>query len=141
MSRTIRRAGPGAALALLALASCQTAPPPATPQAQSMQYMLGDVQVLRAYVRNQASQDAAAAAAEDLVTWSHRLGALFPPETAAEYVDMTPDIARIAPPVMIDTATEVAIAVHAGNPTVTGPRLARLEHDGCGMCHRNGWKE
>ena len=134
-------AAAGALAGLALLAGCQEAPPLPTPQAQSMQRMLADVQTLRAYVHNQASPAVAATAADELVSWADRIGMLFPPETAAQYVDMTPDIARLAPPVLRETATDLALAVHADSPAATAPRLARLEHDGCGVCHRNGWKE
>lgn len=126
---------------LLALFGCGNPEPNAgklTPQGQSMQRMLADVLVLRGYAQGAGTRPAAEAAANDLVSWSDQLSTLFP-ETAALYVDMTPDIARRAPPILRETATAVVAAVHAGNRREAGTQLARTERDGCGICHRSGY--
>jgi len=139
-----REARPRVVMALLvALFGCGNPAPNAgkpTPQAQSMQRMLADVLTLRGYAQGTGTQAAAAAAASDLVSWSDQVATLFPPETAAQYVDMTPDISRRAPPIMRETASAVAAAVRAGNRREAGTQLARTERDGCGICHRSGYQ-
>lgn len=138
-----RRTLAGTAL-LLALAGCGgTVAPNAgklTPQAESMQRMLANVITLRGYATGAGSQEVAQVAATELVAWSGQMATLFPPETAAKYVDMTPDISRRAPPVMRATAEAVADAVRAGNRPAAGTQLARAERDGCGFCHRRGYE-
>jgi cytochrome c556 len=133
----------GAAL-LLALYGCGTPAPNAgkpTSQAESMQSMLTDVHTLRDYAKGTGTRAEAEAAAANLVSWSDRMADLFPPETAAQYVDMTPDISRRAPPIMRETALAVAASVRAGNRADTGTRLARAERDGCGICHSHGYQQ
>ncbi len=128
---------------LLALYGCGAPAPNAgkpTPQAESMQRMLADVHTLRDYVKGTVARTAAEEAAANLVSWSDRITDLFPPETAAQYVDMTPDISRRAPPIMRETARAVAKAVSAGNRADAGTQLVRAERDGCGICHRRGYE-
>ncbi len=131
------------AMLLLALSACGGTEAPnagkLTPQGESMQRMVADVKILRDYAQGAGTQAAAETAATELVSWSDQLAALFPPETAALYVDMTPDISRRAPPVMHATAEAVAAAVRAGNRPDAGTQLARAERDGCGFCHRSGY--
>jgi hypothetical protein len=131
---------------LLTLYGCGTPAPPAiaptpTPQALSMQRMLADVQALRGYARGGTTQAAAETAATDLVSWSDQMAVLFPPETAAQYVDMTPDISRRAPPIIRETAGAVAKAVRAGRRAEAEAQLARTERDGCGICHQHGYQQ
>jgi hypothetical protein len=140
---TSEAARPPIAMALLlALYGCGQPAPNAgqlTPQGRSMQMMLADVLALRGYSRGTSTQAVAESAANDLISWSDQVGALFPPETAGLYVDMTPDISRRAPPIMRETASAVASAVRAGNRREAGTQLARAERDGCGICHRSGY--
>lgn len=139
-----REARPRVVLALLlALYGCGNPAPnmgKPTPQAQSMQRMMADVLTLRGYAQGTSTQAAAETAAGDMVAWSDQVATLFPPETAAQYVDMTPDISRRAPPIMRETANSVLAAVRAGNRREAGTQLARTERDGCGLCHRSGYQ-
>jgi hypothetical protein len=129
---------------MLSLVGCGGTPAPnagkPTLQAQSMQQMFADVKVLREYVQGVGTQSSAEASAQELVSWSDRLEAIFPGETAAQYVDLTPDMSRRASPVMRETSGGVAAAVRMGNRQEAGAQLARLERDGCGICHQNGYK-
>ena len=126
---------------LLLVGSCGNigAPPNAgqpTIQAQSMQYMLADVDQIRAFVYGGGSQPTAQNAADDLVSWSARMAELFPPgQASTEYVDMSPERVRDAPAAMSRTAELLRAAVRGDNRALIGDQLARTERDGCGFCH------
>ncbi|MND07741.1 hypothetical protein D3C83_299440 [compost metagenome] len=68
------------------------------------------------------------------------MGVLFPPEAAALYVDMTPDIARGATTAMSATAEPLLEAVRSGSRPNAERQLARVEREGCGYCHRRGYQ-
>jgi cytochrome c' len=127
--------------ALLLVGSCGNmgAPPHAgqpTVQAQSMQSMLIDINQMREFVYGGGSQSAAQTAADDLVSWSARMGELFPPgQATTDYVDMSPQRVRDAPGAMSQTAGSLRAAVRTGNRAVIGDQLARTEKNGCGVCH------
>ncbi|HEY7577450.1 MAG TPA: cytochrome c [Acetobacteraceae bacterium] len=130
--------------ALLPVGSCgDIGPAPhagqPTVQAQSMQHMLADVDQIRGFVYGGGSQLAAQEAAEDLVSWSARMGELFPPgQASTDYVDMSPQRVRGAPAAMAETAESLRAAVRTGNRAAIGDRLARTEREGCGFCHLSG---
>jgi hypothetical protein len=126
---------------LLSLASCATPPAPSagqkTIQGQSMARMLVTVDTIRAYTRGQATAAQANQAATELVSWSDRIGELFPPDKAPTlYVDMTPEMARGAPVAMHNTTSNLLAAVQSGSVPATTTALDRTEQDGCGFCHR-----
>ncbi len=128
--------------AMLALGACSERAPHAgqpTPQAQSMQRMLGDVQVLRAFARGQADHAAADAAVSDLLLQSDQITPLFPPETATQYVDLTPETARGGTAAMRAVVVPLQSAVRAGDRTQAGLLLVSVERDGCGYCHQHGY--
>jgi hypothetical protein len=115
-------------------------PPAPTPQAKRMQQMLASVSTVRAFVKGDAAQADARAAAAGLVSSSAGLAALFPPDEAARwYTDVTPEMLRAAPITMQQNATRLLAAVESGNRAATADQLARTEHDGCGACHRHGY--
>ncbi len=122
------------------LAGCGGTPAPSagqpTQQAQSMRRMQADMQVLRAFAEGTGTQENASIAASELVSWSNRMSELFPPEAAARYVDMSPDIARGATAAMSATATSLQAAVRSGNRPNTAAEVARTERAGCGFCHQ-----
>ena len=126
---------------LLMVGSCGNlgAPPHAgqpTVQAQSMASMLVDVDQIRELVFGGGSQTTAQSAADDLVSWSARMGELFPPgQATTDYVDMSPQRVRDAPGAMSRTAESLRAAVRTGNRAAIGDQLARTEKDGCGACH------
>jgi hypothetical protein len=128
--------------ALLLLAACAERAPHAgqpTPQAQSMQRMLADVQMLRAFAHGQADHGAANAAVDDLLRQSDLITPLFPPETAAQYVDLTPETARGGTAAMRAVVEPLQVAVRGGDQTRAGMLLAQVERDGCGYCHQHGY--
>ena len=126
---------------LLMVGSCGNlgAPPHAgqpTVQAQSMASMLADVDQIRQFVYGGGSQTSAQSAADDLVSWSARMGELFPPgQATTDYVDMSPQRVRDAPGAMSRTAESLRAVVRTGNRPAIGDQLARTEKDGCGTCH------
>ena len=92
---------------LLLLAGCKPPEPQCgqpTMQGQSMQRMLATVNTIGAFSRGETSQAVAEQAATELVNWSGRMGELFPPNEAAQYVDLTPEMARSAPATMLRTS-------------------------------------
>lgn len=102
-----------------------------------MQAMLADVDQIRAFTYG-GDLSAARAAADDLVVWSNRMAELFPPnQAAADYVDMSPERAKNAPAAMQRTALALQQAFAKGDRGVIGQRLAVVEKDGCGFCHRS----
>ncbi len=110
-----------------------------TMQGQSMESMLADVNGVRAYVYGTGTQQAAEAAAADLVSWSSRMGELFPgTQASTDYVDMSPATVSGAPAAMMQTATRLLAAVKTGRRPVIGDQLAQTERDGCGFCHLSG---
>jgi hypothetical protein len=127
--------------AVLLLGDCTEVPPRSvvpkpTPQAQSMQRMMADINQMRAYVYGSGTRSEAESAASELVSWSGRMRALFPPgESSAEYVDMSPERARAAPAAMERTATQLLSAVRMDDRAIIGDRLATTERYGCGACH------
>lgn len=126
-------------VALLMLAGCSPSAPHAgqpTVQGQSMERMRATVDAIRAFARGDTSQAQAEQAATELVSWSGRMGELFPPSEAAQYVGLTPEVARSAPATMLRTSEALLNAVRTGNRQVTGEQLALTEHNGCGACHR-----
>lgn len=131
-----------ACAALPLLASCNPAPPHAgqpTQQGQSMQRMLADVQVIRAYVYGSGAQSDAESAANDLTAWAQRLPELFPPGKASrEYVDMSPARATAAPATLSRTSQQLLLATRTGDRQSIGDQLGRTEREGCGACHLSG---
>ena len=132
---------------LPALSSCgQTGAAPhagqPTIQGQSMQLMLADIDQIRAFVYGGNSTQAdAEKAAVDLVSWSHRMGELFPPgQASADYVDMDPARVQDAPEAMASTAERLLAMVRTGKRPAIGDQLARTEKDGCGFCHLSGYR-
>jgi hypothetical protein len=112
-----------------------------TIQGQSMQMMLTDVERVRAYVYGDGSttRNDAETAATDLVSWSRRMGELFPPgQASTEYVDMDQARVRGAPEAMTSTAERLLTAVRTGNRAAIGDQLRTTERDGCGFCHLSG---
>jgi len=130
--------------ALPCLAGCETKPPHAgmpTIQAQSMQVMLADVERVRAYVYGggDTTRGDAVTAATDLVSWSRRMGELFPPgQASTDYVDMDQARVRSAPEAMTSAAERLLAVVRTGNRAAIGDQLRATERDGCGFCHLNG---
>jgi hypothetical protein len=62
-----------------------------TVQAQAMQGMLADVELIRGYVYGSGMPSDAESAARDLVAWSAKMAELFPPgQASTDYVDMSP---------------------------------------------------
>ena len=107
-----------------------------TPQAQSMESMLSDVDQVRAFVYGSGTRSQADQAAADLLSWSQRMAELFPPgQASVDYVDMSSERARAAPPAMTRTAEVLLSAVRIADRATIGDRLARLEREGCGACH------
>ncbi len=130
-----------ASLLLTTCAPRQDTSTQVTPQAESMQHMLVAIETVRNYVRNTTTQREAEAATADLATWAGKLGELFPPATAPKlYVDMTTDMAREAPGVMIASATALRSAVATGRLPIVAMQLERTEKDGCGFCHRRPYR-
>ncbi len=110
-----------------------------TIQGRSMSLMLADVTQIRAFAYGSGDLNTASTAATDLVSWSGRMGELFPPgEGSADYVDMSPDRVRDAPVVMTRTAQSLLIAVRSGNRAAIGAKLTETERVGCGACHLSG---
>ena len=111
-----------------------------TIQGQSMQLMLADVEQIRSYLYGgNATRGDADKAATDLLSWSRRMGELFPPgQASTDYVDM--DSARVsgAPDAMTRTAEQLLAAVRAGTRPAIGDQLAQTERIGCGFCHLSG---
>ena len=109
-----------------------------TAQAQAMQQMLAAVNTIRAYTYGSGDKASAQAAADDLVGWSGQMAALFPPgQSSVDYVDMSPERASGAPAAMMRTASALQEAVARSDRGVVGQRLAAVEKDGCGFCHRS----
>jgi hypothetical protein len=102
-----------------------------------MQLMLTDVEQIRAYVYGGSTTQAdAAKAADDLLSWSHRMSELFPPgQSTTDYVDMDPARVRGSYGAMTSTAERLLAAVRTGNRPAIGDQLAIAERDGCGACH------
>lgn len=128
---------------LLLLAGCKPPEPHAgqpTMQGQSMQRMLATVNTIGAFSRGETSQAVAEQAATELVTWSGRMGELFPPNEAAQYVDLTPEMARNAPATMLRTSERLLQVVRTGDRQAAGQQLAATERDGCGSCHRRPYR-
>ena len=101
-----------------------------------MQRMMADIDRIRAYVYGSGTRSEAESAATELVSWSGKMRALFPPgESSAEYVDMSPERARAAPAAMEKTATQLLAAVRRDDRAIIGDRLAATERYGCGACH------
>jgi hypothetical protein len=113
-----------------------------TIQGQSMQLMLADVEQIRSFVYGgSVTQADADKAAVDLLSWSRRMGELFPPgQASTDYVDMDPARVRGAPEAMTRTAEQLAAAVRTGKRPAIGDQLARAERDGCGFCHLSGYR-
>ncbi|MGE0417036.1 MAG: hypothetical protein AB7O80_09545 [Acetobacteraceae bacterium] len=132
------------AASLLLLTTCAPQPEQATkatPQGESMQHMLVAIETVRNYVRNTTTQAEAEAATADLLTWSNRMAELFPPATASKlYVDMTAEMAKEAPGVMVASATALRSAVSTGRLPIVAMQLERTEKDGCGFCHRRPYR-
>ena len=127
-------------VALVVLANCGGEAPPhagqPTPQAQSMQAMRTDIDVVSAFTRGSATQSQAETAAGDLVAWSGRLGVLFPPsEAPQQYVDLTREMAVGAPAAIRSTSEPLLVAVKTGDRQASSEQLARTKRDGCGFCH------
>jgi hypothetical protein len=111
-------------------------PPQPTEQGQSMQRMLADVNVIRAFVYGGGKREDARTAAEDLLAWSNRLAALFPPGQASDqYVDMSAERARLAPVASRREAEKLLAAVRNGKISAVGDQLVVTERNGCGACH------
>ncbi len=108
-----------------------------TVQGQSMQLMLADIERIRAFVYGgSASKSDAEKAAVDLVSWSRRMGELFPPgQASTEYVDMDPGRVGRAPEEMTRSAERLLATVRTGKRPAIGDQLTRTETDGCGVCH------
>jgi hypothetical protein len=110
-----------------------------TPQGQSMQQMLADVESVRAFVYGSGTLGEADKAAADLVSWSRRMAELFPPgQASTDYVDMSPERARDAPAAMSRAADLLLAAVRTGKRPAIGDQLTQTERDGCGFCHLSG---
>ncbi len=108
----------------------------ATIQGQSMEHMLSDVNKIRAFAYGSGSAAATEESAHDLVSWSRRLGELFPAgEATADYVDMSPERVGGAPAAMRETSGMLLVAVQNGNRPDIGSQLANTEKNGCGFCH------
>jgi hypothetical protein len=123
--------------------ACTAPAPPVgspTPQSESMQRMLVNVDTIRAFVAGRIEQRQAEDAALELVSWSAQMGELFPPGTASQYVDMTEAAARGARDAMLSRATRLAEIVRTGNRPDTGEQLAETEKGGCGYCHRRAYR-
>jgi hypothetical protein len=104
-----------------------------------MQLMLADIDQLRGFVYGNGTQAEAENAANDLVSWSNRMGELFPPgQASVDYVDMSSERARNAPAAMSRTAGSLLRTVRTGNRSAIGDQLALTERDGCGYCHLSG---
>jgi hypothetical protein len=129
---------------LLLVASCGDQHPSAgqpTEQARSMERVLADIETVRAFVGGTASQSDALAAAKELTAWSARMRELFPPKQVMQlYVDLPPEMAEAAPEAMRRTSTQLALAVATGRIPEVKQALATTETDGCGACHRHGYK-
>jgi cytochrome c556 len=111
-------------------------PPQPTEQARSMQSMLADVNAIRAFVYGSGKREDARAAAEDLLAWSNRLAALFPPGQASDqYVDMSAERARNAPIASRREADKLLAVVRNGKISAVGDQLIVMERSGCGACH------
>ena len=126
---------------LPSLGSCAGSPHQGQPtiQGQSMQYMLADVDQIRAFVYGSGTQAEAEKAAADLVSWSQRMAELFPPgQAAADYVDMSPERVRGAPAAMSRSSEMLLTAVRTGGRLAIGDQLAQTEREGCGYCHLSG---
>jgi hypothetical protein len=120
------------------LANCGGSAPHAgqpTPQAESMQRMRADIELVRAYVNGSASQSDGESAASDLVAWSGKMGQLFPASEAQKYVDLTPAMAAGAPAAMTGATEALLAAVKSADRPAAGQQLAHTEHNGCGFCH------
>ena len=133
----------GAALPFLVSCTETSTPPHAgqpTPQGQSMQLMLADIEQIRAYVYGGSiSRADAEKAAINLVSWSGRMAELFPPgQASTEYVDMEPARVSGAPEAMMRTAQQLLATVRTGTRAAVGDQLTRTERDGCGFCHLSG---
>ncbi len=111
-----------------------------TPQGQSMQLMLADVDQIRSFLYGgNATQADAEKAATDLLSWSHRMAELFPAgQASTDYVDMDPARVSGAPEAMTRTAEQLLAAVRTGQRPAIGDRLAQTERIGCGFCHLSG---
>jgi len=132
-------------IVLLAVTGCAPRTPPnagqPTIQGQSMQRMLANIETVRAYVRRNATKQEAERAADELISWSARMGELFPPAVAPQqYVDMTPEMARDAPRAMTSHATALSLAVRTAPIPAVSEQLERTERDGCGFCHRRPYR-
>ena len=127
--------------ALPSLDSCAGTPHQGQPtvQGQAMQYMLADVDQIRAFVYGSSTQVDAEKAAIDLLSWSRRMAELFPPgQASTDYVDMTPERVRGAPVAMSRSAEMLLTTVRAGGRPAIGEQLAQTEREGCGYCHLSG---
>jgi hypothetical protein len=113
-----------------------------TLQGQSMQLMLADVDRIRSFLYGgDATQADADKAATDLLSWSRRMGELFPSgQASTDYVDMDPARVNGAPEAMTRTAEQLLAAVRTGKRPAIGDQLARAERDGCGFCHLSGYR-
>jgi hypothetical protein len=108
---------------------------PPTPQAQSMDRALADVNRIRAYVYGGGAREDTAAAATDLEAWARDLPAVFPPGTAAKYVDMSTPQAAQASQAMARTTRDLSAAGASGDRAAVGEALGQVERQGCGACH------
>lgn len=131
--------------AMLLVAGCNKPAPNAgqeTIQGQSMARMLATVDTIRDYTQGKTTLAAANQAATELLSWSDRLGELFPPEVApSQYVDLTPEMARNAPLIMHEQAASLAAAVASGSVGSATAALASTEKNGCGFCHLTPYRQ
>ena len=136
-------------LATAALAACgdmaaqrpSAGGPAVTPQAESMKRMVADVTVVRSFAGagggDAADRAQAEAAAADLLDWSGRMAELFPPAVAPSlYPDLTEQMVRNAPAAMRRTAEALLSTTRGGDRSAVADRLASVEREGCGACHR-----
>ena len=74
--------------------------------------------------------------ARNLLSWSKRIGELFPPgQASADYVDMSSELVRSAPVAMNQSAEALLATVRTGNGPAIGDQLAQTVRVGCGACH------
>lgn len=129
----------GMTLGLCAMGACaendlrRVGPP--TPQAQSMDRAMADVNRIRAYVNGGGRREDTVAAAADLQAWAGALPAVFPRATAAQYVDLTTQQAGRASQAMTETAHDLSIAAASADRTAVAAALDKVERQGCGACH------
>jgi hypothetical protein len=80
-----------------------------------MQYMLADVDQVRAFVYGSSIQVDAEKVAIDLLSWSRRMAELFPPgQASTDYADMSVERVRGAPEAMSRSAEILLTTVRTG---------------------------